>query len=100
MKPFYHFIPRGIIIPVRLMLIVLSAGCFHSAKAQVTVAFQGGEPGDTWTYTTSGLGATVASETASGPKYQNRNTLDWCGWNNRRRELLAGWFRQWLQPCS
>ncbi len=67
MKPFFHFIPRGIIIPIRLMLIVLSAGCFYSAHAQVTVAFQGGEPGDTWTYSTTGLGAAVASEAASSP---------------------------------
>lgn len=67
MKPFFHLIPRGIIIPIRLMLLVLSAGCLHSAHAQVTVAFQGAEPGDTWTYTTTGLGAAVASETASSP---------------------------------
>lgn len=67
MKTFHHFIPRGITIPIRLMLLVLSSGCFHSANAQVTVAFQGAEPGDTWTYTTSGLGAAVASEAASSP---------------------------------
>jgi len=67
MKAFSHFIPRGIIIPIHLMLLVLTAGCFHAAHAQVTVAFQGAEPGDTWAYATTGLGASVASETASGP---------------------------------
>lgn len=67
MKPFFHLIPRGMIIPIRLMLLVMTAGCFHSVHAQVTVAFQGAEPGDTWSYTTTGLGAAVASEAASGP---------------------------------
>ncbi len=67
MKPFVHLIPRGIIIPIRLMLMVLTTGCVQAAYAQVTVAFQGAEPGDTWTYTTTGLGAAVASEAASGP---------------------------------
>ena len=45
--------------------------CMYSAKAQVTVAFQGGEPGDTWAYTTTGLGAAVASECASGPNIKS-----------------------------
>lgn len=67
MKAFSHSAPRGIIIPIRFALILLIVGCTYSSSAQVTVAFQGAELGDTWTYTTTGLGAAVSSEAASGP---------------------------------
>jgi gliding motility-associated-like protein len=56
---------RGIIIHICLLLFFFAGS--YSALAQVTVAFQGGEPGDTWGYTTNGLGAAVASECASAP---------------------------------
>lgn len=65
MKPLCQFVPRGIIIPIRFALILLIISFTHSSQAQVTVAFQGGEPGDPWAYTTTGLGAAVAGETAS-----------------------------------
>lgn len=62
-------IPRGIIIQICLMLFFFI--CTDSADAQVTVAFQGGEPGDTWGYTTNGLGAAVASECMSSPNIKS-----------------------------
>lgn len=54
-----------------VLMFCLLVLCVHSVKAQVTVAFQGGEPGDTWAYTTTGLGAAVASECASGPNIKS-----------------------------
>ena len=59
---------RGIIIPIRTLLLMI-VGCLWltSAKAQVSVAFQGAEPGDTWGYVTTGIGAAVASECTSNP---------------------------------
>jgi gliding motility-associated-like protein len=38
-----------------------------AVRAQVTVAFQGGEPGDTWTYTSTSASATAESESYLAP---------------------------------
>lgn len=58
---------RGIIIPIKTLLFFVGCLWLSSANAQVSIAFQGAEPGDTWGYTTTGIGAAVASECASNP---------------------------------
>lgn len=58
---------RGIIIQIKLPFIVFACLSVFSTKAQVTVAFQGAEPGDTWAYTTNGIGASAAAECMASP---------------------------------
>ncbi len=58
---------RGIIIKIKLHFILFVLLCAFSAKAQVTVAFQGAEPADTWGYTTNGIGASAATECMASP---------------------------------
>jgi gliding motility-associated-like protein len=45
--------------------------CAADAHSQTVVAFQGGEPGDTWSYTASGASPTAVTEAQSSANYSN-----------------------------
>jgi gliding motility-associated-like protein len=49
-------------------LCLLALGCAAAAHGQI-IAFQGGEPGDTWAYTASGASATGLTEAQSSANY-------------------------------
>jgi len=52
----------------RVLFLVLSLGCFPMVGyTQITIAFQGGETGDNWNYTSTGADATAQFESTQAP---------------------------------
>ena len=52
---------------VKRALAIICLGLSGTISAQITVGFQGGEPGDTWGYTASAASALASSEAFQGP---------------------------------
>jgi len=62
---------RGITMPFWCCLFLFVSILSNTLHAQVVVAFQGGEPGDTWGYTTNGIGASAAAECMAAPNIKS-----------------------------
>jgi gliding motility-associated-like protein len=53
----------------RFLFWVIILTCVENAQAQIQLAFQGGEPGDNWTYTASAVSADGIAESTQAPNF-------------------------------
>ncbi len=53
----------------RFLLWVIIFTCFGNAQAQIQLAFQGGEPGDNWSFTATAVSADGITESTQAPNF-------------------------------
>lgn len=62
-----NFLKHQQLAPLKYILFFLFLSIYGITSAQVTVGFQGGEPGDPWGYTSTGASALSISEATQSP---------------------------------
>lgn len=72
------------------ILLFISLFVSFSALAQLTITYQGGEPGDPWTYTSSGASAIALSEALNAPNKTSGTQSLVAGGNTGGGSCFAG----------